>query len=114
MPREITTHKVNALNEQLLLQAMDDLDPAGLALRYQVTWTNQRTATPGGLVVTFQDGTVDTAGTNGVSNEVLLSIVQDRLTTLQLSPTASSHYAQALTSVKEALFALEVEGEAQA
>lgn len=53
--------------------------------------------------VLFQNGTISDLGWNGVTNEVLLLIVADRLRSFQGGPFSCRENALALTKIEEAL-----------
>ena len=85
--REITTHKVNACNEAITVEALDGPGPGGANHKYKV---DIPTSCSGFEPITldFQYGVIDRRGGNGITNEVLLAIVADRLEGFQ-----SGHYA---------------------
>ena len=58
-------------------------------------------------VLYFQTGPVTEAGPNGVTNEILLTIVADRLEGFQTGPFANDFNKTALEHIHEALKALE-------
>ena len=51
----------------------------------------------------FQNGPIQEAGTNGISNESLLAIVEDRLSGFQSGPFACRENALALTKLQESM-----------
>ena len=53
-------------------------------------------------LIEFQDGPVNEAGVNGLTHEVLLAIVADRLRSFQQGPFASRYNALALTHIEDA------------
>jgi len=57
---------------------------------------------PADLVVLFQNGTIPENGVNGVTHEVLLAIVADRLRSFQAGAFACKANACALTHIEEA------------
>ncbi len=57
-------------------------------------------------LIRFQNGPIPTNGLNGITNEVLLAIVQDRLKCFQNGPFACAENAAALMHTTEALYAL--------
>lgn len=59
------------------------------------------------LVVLFQNGPLKTAGCNGITQEVLLAIVIDRLQSFQSGPFACTANAEALEHCTNALEALQ-------
>lgn len=60
------------------------------------------------VVIPFQDGTVPEAGLNGVTNEVLLAIVHDRLSAFQAGKFPCGENHSAMLAVQEAMFCLEM------
>ncbi|KVR99176.1 hypothetical protein WK29_30460 [Burkholderia vietnamiensis] len=50
----------------------------------------------------FQNGPIAEAGVNGITQEVLLAIVADRLRSFQAGPYACRENALALTKIEEA------------
>lgn len=91
--REITTHKVNGLNDELAIIVRDDPSHGGACHHYEV----------GGQLILFQMGPIKEHGVNGLSNEALLAVVRDRLACFQAGPYACQPNADALASVIEAM-----------
>lgn len=60
-----------------------------------------------GMLVLFQNGPIKDAGLNGVTHEVLLAILIDRLRGFSKGPYPSRENAIALTKLEEALFWLQ-------
>ncbi|MBN9522260.1 hypothetical protein J0H58_27705 [bacterium] len=103
MPREIETHKVNGCNEALKLTAEDDPGCGGANHHYQIRFPDK---TPGLFQVTnlrFQNGPIKEAGVNGVTHEVLLAILIDRLEGFQSGQYACDDNAEALTHLRAAV-----------
>lgn len=115
--REITTHRGSSLNDGLQVQAIDEPGPGGASRRYKVWPSEIHTFAPendpkrhnrlAGAVcdIRFQDGN-PAQGVNGISNEALLAIVEDRLKGFQSGPFACDTNAMALSSVQAALAVL--------
>jgi hypothetical protein len=103
MFREITTHKVNGLNDQLRIRVMDEPGVAGACHRYCIELRMNPNAF---LMVTFQEEPIGERGVNGVSNEALLAIVRDRLEGFQAGPYACVENEDALGAIKDAMLAL--------
>jgi hypothetical protein len=57
--------------------------------------------------VCFQEGPIALAGVNGISNEALLAIVEDRLAGFQSGEYACRENALALTKIQEAMMWLQ-------
>lgn len=105
--REITSHKVNGLNEALKIQAMDDPGQGGACHVYAVHADESVVTLGDGVTVStmirFQNGPVAEAGVNGISGEALLAIVEDRLKSFQAGPFACRENGLALTHIQEAI-----------
>lgn len=109
MAREITTHKVNGLNESLEIRALDEPGHGNASHRYGIRSTEQRvlgTAPKAGCFIEFQNGPIS-EGVNGISNEALLAVVRDRLECFQAGPYACDTNEEALDHVVEAMMALQ-------
>lgn len=103
LPREITTHQTNEANRKLRVTADARNAAFGNASHYyMIDIPEAPTAS-----LSFQQGPIQEAGVNGVTNEVLLAIVKDRLEGFQESEFACPENAQALAAVEQALAALE-------
>lgn len=104
--RELYSHKVNELNGMLRVEAMDEPGHGNANHLYGITSTEPRGAdTPPSVMlpVRFQNGTLPEVGVNGVTNEALLAVVEDRLKGFQSGPFACRENAVALTKIQEAL-----------
>ncbi len=105
MTREITTHKVNGLNDAIKIVCTDEPGPGGACHDYVCTVTNphdpkQQISTS----INFQRGPINVLGNRlGLSNEALLAIVEDRLACFQEGPFACVENQLALTHVKRAM-----------
>ena len=80
----IRTHQVNQLNQAIHLEAKDTPGPGGANNHYRILLVGEHQGRPGecswsDLDIHFQNGAVKAAGINGISNEVLLAILIDRL-----------------------------------
>jgi hypothetical protein len=97
--RMISEHKVNPANDRINIAAVDDVGPGGANHVYEVTIPET------GKVVTlsFQNGPINEAGVNGVTHEVLLAIVADRMRSFQSGPYSCRENALALTKIEEAM-----------
>lgn len=109
--RELTSHKVNGLNEELRIQVMDDPGQGGACHVYDIVTTEQATDDDEGgeirHVIYFQNGPIAESGVNGISNESLLAIVEDRLIGFQSGKFACRENAVALTKIQEAMMWLQ-------
>lgn len=104
MIREITTHKVNGLNEALAIAA-GQAGPGGAPVQYFVSMMRD-SGDMYSLQLQFQNGPLQETGPNGISNEALLAIVEDRLMCFQQGAFACVENAKALESVRDALVVL--------
>ncbi len=101
MSREITTHKVNGLNDELRIKVMDEPGAGGACHHYHIEFESA-----GRLrweTINFQEGPLQEAGVNGVSNEALLAIVRDRLESFQAGPYACEENKIALACIINAM-----------
>lgn len=106
--KEITSHKVNGLNEELLIRAVDEPGPGGAHHVYSITSIRREPGIKGMLKqvecsIEFQNGPIKEAGVNGISGEALLAIVEDRLKDFQAGQYACRENACALTKIQEAM-----------
>lgn len=104
--RELTKHKVNGLNESLEIQVLDEPGAGGANHVYAIygfhtknEWVKDDTC----LKMSFQNGPIKEAGANGISQEALLAIVEDRLAGFQAGPYACDDNAIALDYVRQAM-----------
>ena len=100
--RKIVDHKINPANDTIDVTVVDEPGHGGASHHYAVD-------VPGGVVdhnldIHFQDGPIsaDGNGVNGVTHEVLLAIVADRLRSFQKGPYSCKANACALTHIEEA------------
>ena len=112
--RTITEHIVNPCNEKITITVADEPGAGGACHRYEVegfdTDSNSSNANRNGYrslfskqVILFQNGPIPENGTNGITQEVLLAIVADRLRSFQSGPYACKENACALTHIEEAM-----------
>lgn len=104
--RELTSHKVNGLNEAITITVMDEPGPGNACHEYNLTMDNGN-GTCHGAEVRFQKGPIVESGVNGISNEALLAIVEDRLVGFQSGQYACHENAIALTKIQEAMMWLQ-------
>lgn len=107
--RTIDDHKVNPANDILTITVMDEPGAGGANHRYEITGFNSDTNASESKIddrdrvsVLFQNGPIAEVGVNGVTHEVLLAIVADRLRSFQKGPYACKANACALTHIEEA------------
>lgn len=106
--RKIETHKVNPANDTLEIYVMDAAGAGGANHAYLIGGANFK-ANPSALAadetqcaIVFQNGPIPENGVNGVTQEVLLAIVEDRLASFQAGPFACEENQKALDAVREA------------
>ena len=107
--RELNDHIVNPANDRLKITVTDEPGAGGANHRYEVQGFDPTANSSAGqelpganLVIHFQNGTIPEAGCNGVTQEVLLAIVADRLRSFQAGPFSCRENALALTKIEEA------------
>lgn len=112
--RELKGHAVNPANEQLKIVVADEPTHTGACHRYEITGfdtsTNPSKENAEGYchtksrdVILFQNGAIPEVGVNGITHEVLLAILIDRVEGFQSGPFACRENAIALTKMQEAL-----------
>ena len=107
--RTIDDHKVNPANDVLTIAVTDEPGAGGANHNYRVTGFDYSTNPSAiedddfnGVDILFQNGPIPEAGVNGLTHEVLLAIVADRLRSFQKGPYACKANACALTHIEEA------------
>lgn len=96
--REITAHKVNGVNDGITIEVIDDPGPGGANHEYNCLYG----AYPD-VLIKFQKGCIAEAGVNGLTHEVLLAIVADRLQSFQAGPFPCLENERALAYTRDAL-----------
>lgn len=109
--RTIDEHRINPANDVLNIQVMDEPGSGGASHRYDISgfdtskngsadsFCNDETK----LTILFQNGPINENGVNGITQEVLLAVVADRLRSFQKGPFSCKANACALTHVEEAM-----------
>ena len=97
--RTITDHIINPANDRIAINVMDEPGSGGANHHYAIDLDGS----VNGFDIHFQNGPIAEQGINGVTQEVLLAIVADRLRSFQNGPFATKANACALTHVEEAL-----------
>jgi hypothetical protein len=110
--RVIEDHKVNPANDTLTITVLDELGAGGANHAYKVSGFDLSTNKSAGncflqdaateTVIYFQNGPIPENGVNGLTQEVLLAIVADRLRGFQAGQFACKANACALTHIEEA------------
>lgn len=96
--RKIHSHKINPANDRIDISVMDEPGPGGANHYYAVDVAG----TESGVDLHFQNGAINEVGVNGVTHEVLIAIVIDRLQSFQKGPYACRENSLALTKLEEA------------
>jgi hypothetical protein len=110
MLRELTSHKVSGLNESLRIEVLDEPGQGNACHVYGITSDEPRApSVPPAVMcpIRFQNGPIQEAGVNGISNEALLAIVEDRLIRFQWGQYACRENSLALTKLQEAMMWLQ-------
>lgn len=100
--RTVDYHKINPANDTLDIIVKDAPGHGGASHVYHVERANTA-GLPPMLAIEFQNGPIGEYGVNGVTQEILLAVVIDRLRSFQSGPFSSRENALALTKCEEAL-----------
>lgn len=112
--RELKSHTTNPANEAIKIVVGDEPSHTGANHRYEITGfdteTNPSKESVDGYshsksrdVILFQNGAIPDVGVNGITHEVFLAILIDRVEGFQRGPFACRENAIALTKMQEAL-----------
>lgn len=109
MIRELTSHKVNGLNEALRIEVLDEPGQGNACHEYRIVLDEGQSADDPHQCQTirFQNGPIQVVGVNGISNEALLAVVEDRLIGFQSGEYACRENDLALTKLQEAMMWLQ-------
>lgn len=107
MSRELTSHKVNWLNEYLEIKVLDEPGHGNACHEYRISFGAPNRIGQVTTEIRFQNRPIAEAGVNGISQEALLAIVEDRLQGFQSGPYACRENAIALTKIQEAMMWLQ-------
>lgn len=99
--RTITDHVINPANDKLTIEVIDEPGAGGANHLYEVSGYRGQSGHEG-VLIEFQNGPIAEVGVNGLTQEVLLAIVVDRLRSFQAGPFACRENALALTKIEEA------------
>jgi hypothetical protein len=113
MNRQLTSHKVNGCNDGITIEVLDEPGAGGANHLYSITGFNTQTNASCPFVarygkpsdhatILFQNGPIPEKGTNGITHENLLAILEDRLKGFQSGPFACEENAVALFHIQEA------------
>ena len=97
--RKVTDHIANPANDRIEITVMDKPGAGGAHHHYAVDVDGSEN----GMDVYFQNGPIAEDGVNGVTQEVLLAIVIDRLRCFQAGPFACKENAEALDHALQSL-----------
>src|SRR3990167_8244780 len=106
MTRELTSHKVNGMNELLRIDVLDEPGQGGACHLYGITSIESRNSdVPPAVMcpIRFQNGPIGEVGINGISGEALLAIILDRLECFHDGPYGWETNRRALIYVENAL-----------
>lgn len=110
MTRSINDHVVNPANDLLTIRTIDEPGAGGANHAYLVEGFDNSTnpSDPDDqdadtTLILFQNGPINEVGVNGITQEVLLAIVADRLRSFQAGPFSCRENALALTKIEEAM-----------
>lgn len=99
--RKLEGHKVNPVNDLVEVTVMDAPGAGNASHVYDVVLPNGHVTT-----IKFQNGPIAENGVNGLTQEILLEIVADRLRSFQAGPFACEENGNALGFVEEAMAVL--------
>lgn len=109
--RTLTTHQVNELNEALTIRVVDEPGQGGANHRYKIDGPlrhfGQVSAPAFQCDIKFQQGP-PAEGINGISNEALLAVLEDRLRGFHEGPFACDENYLALQNVRNAMAILQL------
>jgi len=109
--RRVTDHEIDGHECGLEVVVCDQPGSGGANHHYQIVNVSRQNTAPDSAdfvecEIEFQNGPIKEVGVNGVTHEVLLAIVADRLKAFQSGPFANSHNEIALKHVELALSSL--------
>ena len=107
--RELTSHRVNGLNEALRIVVLDEPGQGNACHKYEIGYGSgpDDLSDENPCYIRFQNGPIAEVGVNGLSNEALLAVVEDRLVGFQSGQYACRENAIALTKLQEAMMWLQ-------
>ena len=95
--RELNGHKVNQCNDAITIKVTDNEGEGGACHMYEVCIPDHPNT-----LLSFQNGPIGEVGVNGITHEVLLAVLIDRMRSFQAGPYACRENAVALTKMEEA------------
>jgi hypothetical protein len=110
--RKISDHIVenDSANHQVAVVALDQPGAGGANHEYGIDWKvpdSVKGFVKDSIQISFQNGPIKEVGVNGLTQEVLLAIVIDRLRSFQAGPFSCRENAIALTHCEDALMWLQ-------
>ncbi len=106
--RTLEEHKVNPANDLLEVLVLDEPGSGNACHRYLITYCDTNFSdTEVHVNIDFQNGPINEVGVNGITHEVLLAILCDRMRGFQSGPYASADNAEALACMEQAQTALQ-------
>lgn len=104
MARTLVGHVTNPANDRIALTADDEPGPGGAHHHYTARYmhTVDGQFIDDAQTLRFQNGAINEVGINGITHEVLLAILVDRLECYQKGPYACRENAIALTHLQDA------------
>jgi len=102
MERTLEEHKVNPANDTLTISVMDEPGSGGANHEYVVSGGRMEP-----IEISFQNGPIAESGVNGITQEVLLAIVADRLRGFQSGKFACKANAHLIAAAPDLLEALQ-------
>lgn len=112
--RELNSHLGSGLNCALKIIASDRVGAGGACLVYRITGCVSDDDGAVDVTLAFQDGPIAMRGINGISNEALLAIVEDRLAGFQMGPFSCEENGVALWHIQRAIGTLHARTEDRA
>jgi hypothetical protein len=103
--RELTNHKINGCNEAITITVRDEPGQGGACHHYRmvVDHGEKENRTAHFQELFFQNGPIAEVGTNGITHEALLAILENRLASFQFGDYACFENEKALYHIREAM-----------
>ena len=100
--RIIEDHKVNLCNDKISLTVTDEPGAGGANHCYRMEYSPDNNGYMQAQTLAFQNGPIAECGVNGITQEVLMAIIIDRLRSFQDGDYRCRENALALTKLEEA------------
>ncbi len=110
--RDITSHQINECNSAIRIIA-DEPDATNGGASHEYVCQIQTRGSVEETKILFQRGPIKEVGTNGLTHEVLLAILIDRMQGFQKGPYSCRENSIALTKLEEAKHWLEARTKAR-